>query len=121
MKKIRQGVFETNSSSTHSLVIVAEEDYDAWRTGNGDILLDRYNGVMISRADAIARIRKDNPRRYGKVDFTDREEADDILGDHDFQTFDGYQRDTDMEQFEQRHTTKGGDKVVAFGYYGYDS
>lgn len=31
MKQIRQGLFETNSSSEHSLSIMKEADYEAWK------------------------------------------------------------------------------------------
>ena len=31
MKKIRYNTFETNSSSTHALVILSKEDYKAWK------------------------------------------------------------------------------------------
>ena len=36
MRVIRLGVLETNSSSTHTMVIMSEEDFEKWR--NGDIL-----------------------------------------------------------------------------------
>ena len=38
MIQIRNGVFETNSSSTHSISITTEENYDAWLKG-----LIKYN------------------------------------------------------------------------------
>ena len=33
MKTIRLGTFETNSSSTHSMVICSEEEYEKWANG----------------------------------------------------------------------------------------
>ncbi len=33
MKKTRTGVFETNSSSTHSMSLFMKEDYDKWVSG----------------------------------------------------------------------------------------
>ena len=33
-RQIRRGVFETNSSSTHSLTICLKSDYDKWNNGN---------------------------------------------------------------------------------------
>lgn len=38
MIQIRQGVFETNSSSTHSITIASESDFDKWK--NGDVYLN---------------------------------------------------------------------------------
>lgn len=31
--QVRQGVFETNSSSTHTLTICSKDDYDSWKRG----------------------------------------------------------------------------------------
>ena len=39
-RQIRRGVYETNSSSTHSISMCTESEYDAWE--NGDLLL--YSG-----------------------------------------------------------------------------
>ena len=33
-RQIRRGVFETNSSSTHSLVMCSEEEFEAWKKKN---------------------------------------------------------------------------------------
>ena len=32
--KVRKGVFETNSSSTHSLTMCLGTDFDEWKKGN---------------------------------------------------------------------------------------
>lgn len=40
MKITREAVFETNSSSTHSLVILSKKDYEAWK--NDEVVLDLY-------------------------------------------------------------------------------
>lgn len=39
-RQIRRGVFETNSSSTHSLTMCSEEEFEKWK--NGEILFDRW-------------------------------------------------------------------------------
>ena len=44
--QIRHGVFETNSSSTHSLVIMTDEEYKDYM--NGEFYLNR-NGEKISK------------------------------------------------------------------------
>ena len=44
MRIFRRGTFETNSSSTHSLVILSKEEYNAWR--NDEIVLDIYSGEV---------------------------------------------------------------------------
>lgn len=35
-RQIRLGVYETNSSSTHSLTICSEEEFEQWK--NGELL-----------------------------------------------------------------------------------
>ena len=42
---MRRGVFETNSSSTHSLTICTEEEFEKWQ--NGELLFDRWNDCFI--------------------------------------------------------------------------
>ena len=93
-RQIRRGVFETNSSSTHSLTIVSQEDYDKWK--KGEMLIHKWNDDLISKED----ITED------KLDY--------------YETYDEYWEDSDLETFEQTFTTKGGEKIVAFGEFGYD-
>jgi hypothetical protein len=38
MRVIRRGVFETNSSSTHSITMCSIEEYEKWESG--EVLLD---------------------------------------------------------------------------------
>lgn len=42
--------------------------------------------------------------------------------DMDYLTYDAYweRHKNSDESFEYEHTTKSGEKVIAFGYYGYD-
>ena len=46
-KQIRHGVFETNSSSTHSMVVCSEEDYQKWV--DGELLYDY--GSLVKREE----------------------------------------------------------------------
>ena len=39
-RQIRCGVFETNSSSTHSLTMCSEEEFEAWK--RGEVLFQAY-------------------------------------------------------------------------------
>ena len=93
-RQIRRGVFETNSSSTHSLTIVSQEDYDKW--GNGEMLIHKWEGRLVNKED----IPED--RKYY------------------YKTYDEYWNDCYLETFEQTFTTKSGEKIVAFGEFGYD-
>ncbi len=39
-RQVRRGVFETNSSSTHSLIMCSEEEFEAWK--RGEVLFQEY-------------------------------------------------------------------------------
>lgn len=153
MKTIRHNVFETNSSSMHSLTIVPEEEFEKFE--NCDLLLD-YN-TFISVEDEYKNV-MDNLERYednmsdeyretykteltlekfkevisklcdNDLSYYHREDArEDIQTHYDaikaalgevivtFRTMGG----EEYETFAQHYTTKSGDKIVAFGYYGY--
>lgn len=109
MKQIRVGVFETNSSSTHSLTIVSEEDYEKWKSG--ELLLDTDKEELVPF-----------PKNYVKKEDAEEDDVD----DEDFEDEDGvlktYEQwlDSDKEDYFGKFTTKSGDKIVAFGKYGYD-
>lgn len=60
-RRIRCGVFETNSSSTHSICICTKEDYDKWK--NGEMLYDRYNEELVSLDDAA----KNRSTRFANI------------------------------------------------------
>ncbi len=94
--QIRIGTFETNSSSTHSLIMCSEREFELFK--QGELLLDVWDDVLIPK-DAI----------------TDEDLEED---DGRYRTYDNY--DEDYESFSGEYTTEKGDKVVAFGWYGYD-
>lgn len=117
MKTIRRGVFETNSSSTHSISIVAKEDYDKWSDGE---LLKSYDR-FVTKEEAIEEIKKDEyfNKNYKNFDFSNEEEVNDLLKEWDYKSYEDY--GNDYEYFSKSYKTKNGDEVVAFGYYGYDN
>lgn len=91
-RQIRQGVFETNSSSVHSLTMCSKEEYERWE--NGELLFDRWGHKFI--------------------DVNSHEV------DEDCYTEKRYWDNTDYETFYEEYTTPSGETVVAFGYYGAD-
>ena len=65
MKIIRLGVFETNSSSTHTMVIMSEEEYDKWR--KGELLKYRWEDKFITKEEndeIIKRLVEDYAKEY---------------------------------------------------------
>ena len=47
MIQIRKNVFETNSSSTHSLCICTEDEYNKWQ--KGELLYDRWSDKFATK------------------------------------------------------------------------
>lgn len=92
---VRQGVFETNSSSVHSLTVCDKAEYDRWVAG--EMLLDTNTDKLVDVKDA------NSNKKY------------------DYETYEKYnERASNHEEFEETHTTKSGDQIVIFGYSGYD-
>ena len=94
MISIRKNVFETNSSSTHSICICTEEDFNKWK--NDEKLWDYYGDKLVD------------------VDEVPKEDRD----TWDFRSYD-YEDDC-KEWYDVHFTTPSGDKMVAFGLYGYE-
>jgi len=93
-RQIRRGVFETNSSSTHSITMCSKEEYERWE--KGELLLSYWRDEFV-------------------------EATDENKEDEDNKTYDEYWDDCEFETYENSYTTKSGEKVIAFGYYGIDN
>ena len=98
MFSIRRNVFETNSSSTHSLCICTQEEYDKWK--NKEAIFDRWGEEIISAEDYL--------------------KLEDKWVKEECQTYDEYFDDEYLEFYDYKFVTPSGDKMVAFGKYGYD-
>lgn len=127
MIQIRQGVFETNSSSTHSITIASESDFNKWK--NGDVYLNDgwWSGSNNSNRDKTFLTKNEAINLLGSYEYYKRnkdlndmndEELNEVFRDWDIYTFENYWSDY-LESYEERYTTKHGDVVVAFGQYGY--
>ena len=110
MKSIRRNVFETNSSSTHSMSICTREDYDNWKKGK--VFFDSDNNKFITREQAMEKFPDLNLPKG-------RNSIEDVLRDYEIYTYENY-NDSNLEEFSSNFTTPGGEKVVAFGKYGYN-
>lgn len=95
MISVRQNVFETNSSSTHSLCVCTEEDYEKFV--RGETMYNTWSDEFLSKES------------YENLDDGDKYDykAYDSMGDY-------------LEYYEHRFTTPSGDKMVVFGEFGYD-
>ena len=120
-KQIRRGVFETNSSSTHSLTMMMKSDYERWE--NEGLYMYQGSGWswdfnkpvknhLYTKDEAIEFLK--NRRSYKG------EEIDDYdLRDYDFISWDDEGSEY-LEGFYEEFITPSGETIVAFGEYGYD-
>lgn len=91
-KNIRFNVFETNSSSVHSLCICTEREFDAWK--KGELYYDYWDDKFTK--NSVNEWHEDN------------------------QTYEGFFEESWLETYEEHFITPSGDKMVAFGCYGRD-
>lgn len=146
MLQIRNNVFETNSSSTHSLNFASSDEYQKWVDGEilfcGDDCLTDKKFIDIDEAKDIVR-KYESENTYGY-----RMPLDDYYYEHDIENGIPYTHIDDVpedlvipylayfdiftmdlyfddyckwyETYDERYTTESGDEIVAFGYYGHD-
>lgn len=124
MIQIRRNVFETNSSSTHSLTMCMKEEYDSWECG--EVLLNenytassKKEGKFIDKETAVKILLDEGYYDEECIKSLDEDEFYEALKDVGIYRYDDYPLDY-LEWFECEYTTPGGETVVAFGQYGYD-
>ena len=122
MIQVRGKVFETNSSSTHSITMCTENEFDAWR--NGKLYLN--NGWWSSSNSPYAKkdfLTKDEAMELVKsssyyVPMRDDDDISDYLKEYEIYNYENW-----GEWYEHdvtNYTTPGGEKIVAVCYYGYN-
>ena len=130
MKTIRQNVFETNSSSTHSMTIMDFNDYERWRK-EPDACYDEDARKIISTDQRKAMIKKDI------IDYRKKYEEDQVLEkitDEDIESFfqdNLYEYPLTYSEYQDScgsyleydinyYTTQSNDKIVILCKYGHD-
>ena len=127
MKQMRYGVFETNSSSCHSITMCMKEDYDKWV--NGETYLNEGRGwcssssykdkQFVTKEEAIDIITNNKYLPKIDLDTMDDDELMECFRDNEIYTCETYDNEY-LEGFEEEFTTPNGETVVSFGQYGYD-
>lgn len=144
MRSYREGTFETNSSSTHSMVIVDDSQLEKWK--NGDIFYVEDGNKFVSAYE------KSNfdKELFGElvVEYADNEDYQDDICDAIQEgrlreyveemircgewEVDEYERPLSYEEWERmwdnrdlesdstEYTTSGGEKIHIFCQYGYE-
>lgn len=136
MISIRRGVFETNSSSTHSLVICSDKMYNDWK--NEKVVYDSYEEKFVeAKQPTDSDFRKaESMYTEGKSDYMKdwkdltpeqqlRYVKENVMEDTDsyqYKTYEDYTNEMGRmeEQFERTWKTEHGDIVHILGYMGYD-
>ena len=128
MLQIRHGVFETNSSSTHSITICKKSEYDAWV--RGEVYLndswwpkslenENKDKKFLTKEEAM-RLIADRDRNED-VYSLDEEELSGVFYDECIYDTEMYDNKCEYyEEYEEKYVTDSGDVIIAFGYYGND-
>ena len=127
---VRNGVFETNSSSIHACVILPEGDYNRWKSENLYVRTSSEDGhskfELMTRDEVEDKFLDEYLEGSSETkDDYDRSEFEDWLKwDKNLTRYEdyGYNKcgdnyfDSDIMKF----VTPSGDVMVAANYYGYD-
>ena len=126
MIQIRRNVFETNSSSTHSITMCMKSDYDLW-IKDKVWFVDRYDAEFLPWNELIEYITK---KQYVDIDDIETikrdyaegyiERVEDMLADYDIYTYSSWRdkKKPELERFTDEFTTPNGETIMSFGYYG---
>lgn len=113
----------------------SEEEFEQWK--NGELLFDEWGHESFVKANSLS----DDDKKYAAQDYENHKDEfskdwsdlsesakekyytkyakENNVVDEDAKTYEEWQHD-DLETFVNRYTSKSGDKIVAFGKYGYD-
>lgn len=129
MKKvIRNCVFETNSSASHSIVILSVDDEKRWEE-DGDLYAVQEIWTFPWEK---AQVKPDRTRLYSKkeiikllkdageeFDENDEDVVEEIIMDNGFMTY-GQWEAIELECDGNEFTTPSGDHMIAMCHYGYE-
>jgi len=127
MKKvIRRGVFETNSSSTHSITMCSKDEYDNFDSGKlylneggWSSLSGNKDKQFVTKDEAIEILTNNKYPPETDLNILSGDELEEYFTENKIYSSKKY-FDSDLESFENTYKTKSGETVVAFGKYGYD-
>ena len=121
-KQIRTGVFETNSSSTHTLTICTKKEFDDWRAGK--VVYNKW-GEDFEPVPAEP-TEEELEEFYPGYKDLNPDEKEDVGYDWkkemhpDLLSYDDWGKDEYLESYQESYTTEHGDEIVVFGMYGYE-
>jgi hypothetical protein len=115
---IRKGVFETNSSSTHSITICTKDQYKSFV--NNELYIDIYREKLITQEELegmFEKYNKEYEEKYGKTLYHNLQDFKDSEG---IKTYEEWCSDDYLEKYHEEYITPRGEEIVVFGKYGYD-
>lgn len=129
MINIRYNIFETNSSSVHTLTLCREEDYDKWNNGEYLLRNDDYNpDEDLPQFIPKDRLKEFDPKApytlkrgsYYEPLFFDKDGKEVLYYDIPYLTPEQYESYYDNLYSYEEKATIDGINVVAFGHHGYE-
>lgn len=116
MIQVRKSVFETNSSSTHSLVMAVESEFSRWENGEVYYCSHWYSWSRPEDKNKFV------AGRFYPVEEVDAyfESIDEERDTYDFSTYDEFCDSDSLEVEDYSYTTPGGEVIKAVAKYGYD-
>lgn len=128
---IRRGVFETNSSSTHSLSVCDKTDFDKWVNGEliadlsrWDLELKKFLTPEEAKKEAFSRYQKEYDFSQQEMEDIYQSNKESFLKENHLFTFEAYQKTVYQTLYEAetyREEKQIGERnIVIFGHYGRD-
>ena len=116
MIQVRKSVFETNSSSTHSLVMAVESEFSRWENGEVYYCSHWYSWSRPEDKNKFV------AGRFYPVEEVDAyfESIDEERDTYDFSTYDEFCESDSLEVEDYSYTTPDGEVIKAVAKYGYD-
>ena len=105
---VRRSIFETNSSSVHSITMCTKSDFDKWKNGELVWSYDNKKLIPVDNKDYQEWNNLPNEEKEYNMEY--------YTYDNFFNTYDLM----DYETYNNSYTTPNGEEIVAFGYYGHD-
>lgn len=126
MIQIRSSIFETNSSSTHSITICLKSDYDLWKQGKLYLNENSYsNSPYVNKSIVTLEEARDIilQTSFG-AKFYPEDIDEEFLRtsgiDYSIYTYGDYLSiNSNLEWFDETFVTPSKESVIAFGYFGY--
>ena len=108
--QVRRNIFETNSSSVHSMTMCSDSDYEKWKSGEYVYSVDSSELIPITN---------ENYQKWNQLSDDEKERR---YCTYDYLTYKQFFTDycIEYETFSDSFNTNNGEIVHAFGYYGHD-